>query len=370
MASHNGLLRAFSQNLHDNPQMVMGLVVDVVGSSYRRAGARILIFDAGRSAGSISGGCLERDLLKKAWFLTEGGSRTVLYDTRGDEIDPEGPFGTGCDGIVELFLERLSETSIDAEPSLAFIKNVETTRRSGVLATIYRAERNNEWLLGWKMSDQQHADIDKLPIEFRSFFIHEFENTLSRKRSRSIYFESKLGAISVLFEYIVPTQHLVVFGSGSDVVPLVHQAVNLGWRVTVIERRQRAWPTGVVSLTLEPNYQMIEHIQWDERTACVLMTHAFTSDVEILAKVQNKNTGYIGVLGSRSRTSRMKQKIDFAPNVYAPAGLDLGSDSPEIIAMSILAQIKAVENQRRGGMLSERHEGNYEAHDRQTKLIE
>ena len=86
---------------------VLATVVKTRGSSYRLPGARLLITQGGRHAGSISGGCLEDDLLKKAWWLTENGPVVRRYDTTPEGEISAGGFGLGCNGIIHVLLERL-----------------------------------------------------------------------------------------------------------------------------------------------------------------------------------------------------------------------------------------------------------------------
>lgn len=111
---------------------VLGTVVDVEGSSYRKPGARELINENGSRTGLISGGCLEKDVVRHAFAWTDDGPQVVLYDTRGDKLKPQGDYGTGCDGLVHLLLERWPAGPIDP---LAEIERVWETGESAVLAT-------------------------------------------------------------------------------------------------------------------------------------------------------------------------------------------------------------------------------------------
>ena len=119
---------------------VLVTVVKTLGSSYRRPGARMLLAESGKRAGSISGGCLEDDVIKKAWWLTEKGPVVRRYDTTPDgEIGPNGEagggFGLGCNGIIYLLLERISGADAEVCP-LALLERVHTTRKNCLLATV------------------------------------------------------------------------------------------------------------------------------------------------------------------------------------------------------------------------------------------
>jgi xanthine dehydrogenase accessory factor len=113
---------------------VLTTVVHVKGSAYRRPGARMLIFPDGRRIGSISGGCLEGDVCRKAWWFTEGGNPSVrVYDTSSED-DAVWEFGLGCNGVVHVLFERVGDRGADG--MLRFVAAARTARRAVTVATV------------------------------------------------------------------------------------------------------------------------------------------------------------------------------------------------------------------------------------------
>src|SRR5436309_1820251 len=124
-------------------RMALATVFHVEGSAYRRPGARMLITESGQTVGTISGGCLESDVMERAAQVVETGEpRVIEYDTRGNE-DIVWGLGLGCNGVVRVLLESLHEGS-QGERALRFIADCLRARRSGVLATVVAENLNAE----------------------------------------------------------------------------------------------------------------------------------------------------------------------------------------------------------------------------------
>src|SRR5882762_7022232 len=100
------ILEAYEEAQASGENAVLATVVSVVGSAYRRPGARMLITDSGKTVGTISGGCLERDVIERAHSMKSGTSASLIeYDTRGDEESVWG-LGMGCNGVIRILLEN------------------------------------------------------------------------------------------------------------------------------------------------------------------------------------------------------------------------------------------------------------------------
>jgi len=266
--------------------MNRGVLVTVIrteGSTYRRAGARVLISEEGKAVGAISGGCLEKDLAERvrAWLSTDNGQRTtdngftIRYDsTRSDDL--VFGLGLGCRGILDLLVEPF-----DASHPLR-------------LANEFR----------WNGRE---------PVEWTT----------------------TLPDGEVMVEVIRPEPAIVVFGGGPDVEPVVRLAQNVGWRADVVTTR--------------------EPIDVGDYDAAVVMTHNFPRDVDVLRMLLESRIGYIGLLGPRTRGDELLAEIGATRDarIHNPIGLDLGGETPEDIALSIVAEIQQVLQRRSGRPLRE-----------------
>jgi xanthine/CO dehydrogenase XdhC/CoxF family maturation factor len=174
----------------------------------------------------------------------------------------------------------------------------------------------------------------------------------------------------VFLEHIAPPVPLVVFGAGHDAVPLIRLATELGWRVTLVDHRPavaaRAQFSAADEIIITRPESAAQAVVLDERTAVVLMTHNYEHDRQLLKFVLPSPTRYVGLLGPRSRADKLLQDLARAgveptheqlERLHAPIGLDIGAETPEEIALSIIAEALARLSDRRGGMLRERKGG-------------
>jgi xanthine/CO dehydrogenase XdhC/CoxF family maturation factor len=363
------LLEALALAHTDGQDAVIATVVKVEGSAYRRPGARMVIPQLGNATGTVSGGCLESDVSKKAWWLTAAGKPVIRTYSTGeddDELeDAELSFGLGCNGTVHILFERVSAQN----PSLVInlLKQVQSSARPAALATVIGSESERQTAVGERIAlsadGTQHLEMhDRLLAQT---ITTDLQTVLKAEKSAIRHYDGHGGAIQVLLEYIPAPRRLVVFGAGHDAVPLVSMARLQGWHTTVIDARTHfarpeRFPEAdqVNALPLQPFPDMRA---WVEDAAVVVMTHSYTQDRHWLGQVLHMNPRYIGQLGPRSRTERLLDEMGsevhqlpaFAALHY-PVGLDLGGDTPASVALSILAEINAVLNQRQGGMLKHR----------------
>ena len=355
---------------------VLATVVETSGSTYRRAGARMLLTGDGWAAGSISGGCLEGDLLRKAWWRTEGGvSSLVTYDSTSED-DVVWGFGLGCHGVVRVLLERLPAD--DKTNYLDFLRDCLSGQKTGVLATVYQVTGGNCAVRPGDrlcisgpphpplMGRRGEGDISDAPFTAR--LVADAQSVLAENRSRNIVYPlSAGGEARVFLETIAPPLPLVIFGAGHDAVPLVRLAKEqMGWNVTLVDHRA-AWATpqrfpGADSRVVCSPDEAARRVPLTPRTAALVMTHQFPCDVTLIRQLLRSPAGYIGLLGPRRRTERLLSELaeeGFVPTreqrarLHGPVGLDIGADSPEQIALSIVAEIQAVTAGRSGGLLRE-----------------
>ncbi|MCP3104675.1 XdhC family protein [Myxococcus sp. K15C18031901] len=336
---------------------VLATVVAVSGSSYRKPGARMLMGEDGWLAGGVSGGCLEADIVRKAFFWTSSGPRVLRYDSTGEGAEDEGglSFALGCNGVVDVMLERCEPGPLDA---LAFADEARRQGRRAVVATVYQGPAS---ALGTRLMIRD----DGLEAGDASGALGDAMREAAREALAVGHtWSGPCAGADVLVEVVEPPHSLVVFGSGFDVAPVVTQAAGLGWHVTVVADRpaptlRRRFPLAHAVVSAKAGAAG-DALSLSSRTLAVLMTHSLPQDRELLAALLPRRLRYLGVLGPRSRTERLLEGLAFTPTaaqleaLHAPVGLDLGAEGAEEIALSIVAELQAVVADRAGGKLRDR----------------
>ncbi|OJT16758.1 XdhC/CoxI family protein [Archangium sp. Cb G35] len=335
--------------------LVLATVVAVSGSAYRRPGARMLMAEEGRLAGGVSGGCLERDVVRKAFFWTSGGPHVLRYDSTVDSPEDEDglTFALGCNGVVDILLERCEPGPVDA---LAFAEEARKRAQRVVIATVYRGGEVGARLL--LREDGEEASNLSGPL--RDAVRTAAGEALETGRTWS----GPCGGADVLVEVVEPPPPVVLFGGGFDVAPVVVQAASLGWHVTVVadkpaELLRQRFPRAHAVVATKAK-DILDTVPLSPRTLAVVMTHSLPQDRELLARLVPQPLRYLGVLGPRSRTDRVLGELSSAPapaqleKLHAPIGLDVGAEGAEEVALSIVAELRAVLARREGGKLRER----------------
>ena len=360
MSGLNDLLQAIDSAAQAGEETILATVVKVEGSAYRRPGARMLIPLHGRTVGTVSGGCLEQDLAKKAWWLTDSGEPVVRRYSTGateDEDDEQSAltFGLGCNGTVFVLLERLRAKN--PSPAIDLLRRVREHQQPAAMATVIATSRNASARVG----DRLLSDTDETlrNAQLSSAIRNDLHKTLLQKKSSLRLYTDARGEVEVFFEYVAPPARLVIFGAGHDAQPLVRMAKLLNWHVSVIDSRSHfARPErfpqadAVIFANLENPFELNPVI---DGAAVAVMTHSYRQDRHWLGQLLQASPAYIGQLGPKERTERLLTDIGRSSSaLHYPMGLDLGGDAPESVALSILAEMTAVLNQRQGGMLRHR----------------
>ncbi|HJW25626.1 MAG TPA: XdhC family protein [Rhodocyclaceae bacterium] len=352
------IVRAARRAVQEGEAPVLATVVAVAGSAYRRPGARLLITGEGWRAGSVSGGCLEKDIVTRGPWLAANGPLTLTYDTTDDE---ESAYGLGCRGVIRILLERL-ETG-GAVDLLAFLEEGLARRRPGVVATLvavaapgHRVGQRLLWAGGWAVAHDLPAAAT---LDACAALAGEVEAAGASAIRR---LPVAGGEVELFAEYVAVPPSLVVFGAGHDAVPLVRFAKALGFHVTVVDGRP-----GQVTAARFPLADRLQvcrpeavgdAVAITAETLAVVMTHSLAADRQIVAALLPSPARYIGVLGPRKRSEELLAELDAGPGalgrLYAPVGLDLGAEGPEAVALSIMAEIEAVVAGRPTGHLRDR----------------
>lgn len=340
----------------DAASAALATVVHVQGSAYRRPGARMLIRPDGSRVGCVSGGCLDGDVARKAWWATEHDRAAVrIYDTTAED-DARWELGLGCNGIVHVLLERVVWPETRA--MLEFFAARRADRRPGAAATVVaselRATRVGDRLL-LEESGRRSGTLATTPLA--AHVAAAAWDVLRNGASHLLH----LDACDLFVEPVRPPTALVVLGAGQDAVPLVTLARTLGWHVTVGDRRPAhargdRFPDADRVLLLDRD-DPLAGITIDDATAVVLMTHDLAQDMRLLEDLLPRAPRYLGILGAASRAERLLAEIGCEatpPWLHAPIGLDIGAETPGEIALAVAAEIRAAFAERAGGMLRQR----------------
>lgn len=337
--------------------LVLGTVIAVEGSTYRKPGAMMLIAADGSHHGLISGGCLESDLAQHAKAVFEDGeTRKITYDlSAGDEL--VWGLGIGCEGVIQLMLQRLQ-----GKQGFGFFETLQQAwqaRKDGVLGLVtdstdsdhppgsFALDCGNQFSAG----DPQLIKSSHIPAE-----LHD--------RSRRFWKESITtgqGSVEILLVPVIPPTALLICGAGIDAVPVARLAVEMGWDCTVVDHRPgfanpERFPENCDVRILQPE-KLNETVDLAHIDAVVMMSHNLAHDRQYLSQVVAADLLYIGMLGPRARRDRLLEEVGVSNgknglHIHGPTGLDIGAEMPASIALSIIAEIHACLNKRHGNELT------------------
>ena len=353
------ILKAYSKAKSEGKKTALATVVKVEGSSYRQAGARMLVTEDGLLTGAISGGCLEGDALRKALLsINQKQNKLVTYNT-SIENDAEVGLQLGCNGIVHILFEYIDDEA--QNNSIQLLQQLELERKEAVIVTVFSLKRNASQI-GTTLFFRKDSPILNHNNEVLNL-ISDVKEVLETKTSVVKKLQEERDD-EALIEYIKPPISLVIAGAGNDVQPLVEMVSILGWKITVAEGRathavQKRFPKADQVFVTKPE-QFLEHISIDDQTYFVLMTHNYKYDLGILKLLLETNCQYIGILGPKSKLNRMINDLEKEGvflneeqlnRIYSPIGLDIGSETAEEIALSIVSEIKAFSTERQGASL-------------------
>lgn len=350
------ILKKINQ-LQPDEKAILATVVDVQGSSYRLPGAKMLILENGDTFGTVSGGCLEADILERAKRVLETGEPQVfVYDTTKD-LDSVFSLNMGCRGIIRILLEPAEDNLL-----LDFIKGCYESLQNCVSATLVNSE--SDLRLGTRLLLSENGSFQ---TDFNDEMFKEISSDSGKilDSGKSLLRTYEFG--DVFFDVISLPINLTIFGAGADAVPLAEIAKSLGWRVKVVDHRtkfanEERFANADQILISHPE-NTGENIKIDENSVAVIMTHNYEHDKNILRVLLKSNAKYIGKLGPKRRSKNMlrefkEEGLEFSveelDKFYSPIGLDIGADTPEAIALSIVAEINAVLKDREGSHLRNR----------------
>ena len=357
---HLGLsaLLEFYRAHRQDEALVLGTVVATEGSTYRKPGAMMLIAADNNYRGLISGGCLEADLAAQAKdVFGDGKTRHVCYDmSEGDDF--AWGMGLGCDGVIHLMLQRLDRN--DGFGFLEMLQQAWSAKSSGLLSLV-TSSNDPVHTAGDFALDCGRGFCSGDPWFLSS--VHTTEGSAfsaGHDMSRRYWqdsLDSGQGKVEILLIPIMPPPAILICGAGHDALPVARLAVEMGWNTSIVDHRpgfarKDRFPTACDVRVLQPN-ELNTQLALDQVDAAILMTHHLGHDRTYLSQVVAASVSYIGLLGPRARRDRLLDEIGASDtHVHGPAGLNIGAEMPESIALAIVAEIHAFLNRRDGKMLT------------------
>jgi xanthine dehydrogenase accessory factor len=362
------IIKAYDAASLVGKKSALAAVVHLNGSSYRRPGARMLVTDEGELTGAISGGCLEGDALRKAMMvLSQQKSRLVTYDTN-DEDDATIGVQLGCAGIIEVLFEPINVD--DNNNPIQLLRKAIAIRQQCVFITLFSIEDKKNEHAGTCMLMEKNGNISgDIPFfDLKKDIMEDAALVMQAQTSSFKNYKSKNISVTAFIEFLQPPVSLVVVGAGNDAIPMMQIADILGWDVRIIDGRgTHARPERFVSacqVIVSKPEKVLKQIPIDQRTAFVLMTHNYNYDLAMLKALIFQDVMYIGLLGPKLKLERMLDEIkeqgtqieeQHLKKIYGPVGLEIGAETAEEIAVSVISEIQAVVFGEKGGSLRDKH---------------
>ena len=311
-------------NQQNGLKNVLASVVFLKGSSYRKPGVRMLIAEDLKTVGAVSGGCVEKEIIHRA--------NTVFKDNQPKIITYDGRYRLGCEGMLYILIEPFFITD-------------------DFLKTFLKASAKREALKidsYFKKEDETFGNFGSV-VTFENQQQFTFADTFNHQQEHKV---------EVFSQILKPAFKLMIIGGEHDAVKLCKIATNLGWEIDVItsakdSKSLKDFPGANSVVGDSPETIQFTDIQ--ENCAIVIMNHSYVQDLKYVVKLADYQPKYIGIIGSPKKRERLLNELfEFAPNtteefldcIYSPAGLHIGAKTPEEIAISIVAEILSVINQK------------------------
>ncbi len=292
----------------------------------------------------------------------------VTYDTTQEDSYQIG-VGLGCNGIIDVLFTPLDNR--DQHNPVRLLSGLTNTRQPRVVVTITQCSQQLEGLGKTLLFKNDDQFLESFVIEnIRSAVLSDIKECLARQQSQTISYNDAGDTIKILIEVILPVTHLVIYGSNADIYSLARVARELGWDITAITNISKADKSLFLMTSSIINNNSTEEPVVDDYSAILLMAHDYKTDFVNLKKSLQTKCSYIGLLGPKKRTDKMFTALLNEGNpvsaanqerIFSPAGLDIGANTPEEIALSIAAEVRAHFAGRKGMSLRLREGTIYES---------
>jgi xanthine dehydrogenase accessory factor len=344
------LLEAIRQVRAAGERAAIATVVRVTGSAYRREGTQMLVRENGDYECALSGGCLEPAVADAAARVIATGDPVVVSYDLADES--HWGLGIGCSGAVDIRIERLADDAITREW-------LEVLDHGGAAALVTPLAGASGQLIVRETGETAGSLTDST-VQQQAIAHARARLGTSNPQSGP----ARIEGAEIFYQINTPAPELVIFGAGHDAAPVAHLAWALGFTVTIVDARE-----AFLTAARLPNARLVAaHFSQfaDVATVCdgafvLVMNHHVERDQESLRFALESRAAYIGVLGPRSRYQKMLAGLaaqGWAPpasslsRVRSPVGLSLGAETPQEIAVSILAELLAIRRGFDSGFLS------------------
>lgn len=368
------LVPLFEREHAQSHPMVLATVIRTQGPSYTKPGAQMLIAQSGEYAGLLSGGCLEGDLSERASrVLRTRSCELARYDMRGPD-DLLFGLGSGCEGAMDILLQRL-DAAWDWQPMKRLVAAWKAHRRERLLLIVPALQSEGAPRpLGSSAALPIPVSPSEAPMIGSGLFVDDgvgfglhgpaldFLRSLSRRLPRapgSRLLPVSLSASSSTELFLLAQEmqpRILLLGAGADALPVATLASFLGWSVTVVDHRShfaQAARFPQAEAVLDGGPQAVPRLLQAAGSpsghfdAAIVMSHHLLTDAAYLRTLVLSNIPYVGLLGPVVRRERLLSELGpeaarLRSRLHAPVGLDLGAESPEAIALSIVAEIQAV----------------------------
>ena len=344
----------------------LATLVRVKGSSYRKPGARMVFLPGGAQTGLISAGCLETDVKARIEQVLASRAPQVAVFDMGDDLDLIWGTGMGCQGRAEVLLECVTPGPLPAWMTLC--ARLLATRATGVLATVSAARGAAPFGAGTRLVlERGGPGLLPDPGAFRDWLLEGMEGALVRGAAASTVWADGECELDLLLEPILPPIALWIFGAGEHARPLARLANALGWWLGIVDHRpalatSQRFPEADRIVVGHPP-EVFQGLPLDGRSAALVVSHVYELDRLALASLLQAPLGYLGLQGNRTRSARILREIEAEGLPFTeaqrrmlhwPAGLDLGGETPEAIALSMVAEVQAALAGHPGGSLRDR----------------
>lgn len=307
----------------------LATIIDVEGSAYRKEGTMMYISHNRIEAGLLSGGCLEEDILSRINNLDDKKAFLMNYDLRSEDDLGWGQ-GIGCDGSITILIECITDELVQ------FFDRIKEQLKIG-----NRVDHK-------KCINKELGKIDSWFLIESGICLGktEIEVQLNELDDKSSFWDLENNFI--FKQSLLPAPRLIIYGAGPDVVPVVSYANDAGFYVILSDWREFYCNSEKIPFAKEyiighPT-EVMKKIQPTTGDFCLIMTHSFMKDQELVNYFLERKLTYLGILGSKKRTEKLLDKFKLPDWVYYPVGMQISSESPAEIAISIVAELILVKN--------------------------
>jgi len=344
----------------------LATLVRVKGSSYRQPGARMLFGPSGDRTGLISAGCLETDILARLQAVLAGQAAQLAAYDLGSDLDLVWGTGMGCQGKADVLLERVAPGG--APDWMRQCAGMLAQRRSGALATVFAVRGEGCGLRPGDhfFCDEAGAGTLPGPGPFAAGVAAALRQALGARASATPTLRAAEGELDLLVEPLLPPFALWIFGAGEHSRPLARLASALGWFVGIVDHRpalataERFPEADRIVLGHPP--ASLQGLPLDRRSAALVVSHIYEKDRQALECLLAAPVAYLGLQGNRLRSRKLLKELEEdhplsaaqLQTLHFPAGLDIGAETPEGIALSMLAEVHAALTGHPGGPLRDR----------------